>query len=123
MRPIFLAVVSAADTLGGLASGNTEGLQGISESIRSASETLGAFLPWPLADPEVQLGTDLANIVALQPQWPGVLRLLVSPNLLSKDAEVTAQSSHAVALLDRTQTHRSTCISSRSHAAVEASEA
>lgn len=111
MRPTFLAVVSAADTLGGLASGNTEGLQGISDSIRSASETLGAYLPWPLADPEVQLGIDLANIVALQPQWPGVLRLLVSTDLLSMDAEVAAQDRHSVALLNSTQTHRSTCIS------------
>ena len=84
------AVVSAADTLGGLASGNAKGLQGISESIRSATETLGAYLPWPLADPEVQLGVDLANIVALQPQWPGVLRLLVRITLILKDAGLTA---------------------------------
>ena len=118
-----LAVVSAADTLGGLASGNTKGLQGISESVRSASEALGAYLPWPLADPEVQLGADLANIVALQPQWPGVLRLLVSPYLLFKNAEVTARSAHCVALLNRILEHCSTCIFSGAHAAVEGSEA
>lgn len=72
------AVVSAAESLGGLAKGNAEGLQDFSSAIRSATETLGAYLPWPLADPEVQLGIDVASIVALKPQWPGVGRLLVS---------------------------------------------
>lgn len=61
-----------------MASGNAEGLQGLASAIRSISETLGAYLPWPLADPTVALGADISNIIGLQPEWAGVGRLLVS---------------------------------------------
>ena len=71
------AVVSAAESIGGAASSNARDLQGLAAGIRSAAETLGAYLPWPLADPTVALGADLANIVALQPTLEGVSRLLV----------------------------------------------
>lgn len=74
---VCAAVVSAAESIEGVASGNTEVLQNLASGIRSATETLGAYLPWPLADPTVALGGDVANVVALQPQWPGVGRLLV----------------------------------------------
>ena len=71
------AVVSAAESIGGAASSNARDLQGVAAGIRSAAETLGAYLPWPLADPTVALGADTANIVGLQPTWEGVSRLLV----------------------------------------------
>ena len=71
------AVLSAAESIGGAASSNARDLQGIAASIRSAAETLGAYLPWPLADPTLALGADVANIVGLQPTWEGVSRLLV----------------------------------------------
>ena len=72
------AVVSAAESIGGAASNNARELQGLAADIHSATETLGAYLPWPLADPTVALGSDIANIVGLQPTWEGVGRLLVS---------------------------------------------
>ena len=71
------AVLSAAESIGGAASSNARDLQGIAAGIRSAAETLGAYLPWPLADPTLALGADVANIVGLQPTWEGVSRLLV----------------------------------------------
>ena len=79
---VCAAVVSAAESIEGVASGNAEVLQTLASGIRSATETLGAYLPWPLADPTVALGADVANVVALQPQWPGVGRLLVRCALL-----------------------------------------
>ena len=72
------AVVSAAESIGGAASSNARELQGLAAGIRSAAGTLGGYLPWPLADPTVALGADMANVVDLQPTWEGVGRLLVS---------------------------------------------
>ncbi|CAK0787333.1 hypothetical protein CVIRNUC_010551 [Coccomyxa viridis] len=69
-------ILSAAESIGGAASSNARDLQGIAAGIRSAAETLGAYLPWPLADPTLALGADVANIVGLQPTWEGVSRLL-----------------------------------------------
>ena len=50
--------------------------------IRGAAQSVSTVLPWPIQQPVAVLGSDLASVIALQPDLDGVGRLVVSPFFL-----------------------------------------
>ncbi len=52
-------------------------LQTAADLIKGTAETVSSFLPWPIQQPVAVLGSDVAGLVALQPDLDGIGRLLV----------------------------------------------
>ncbi|CAL8467457.1 g6995 [Coccomyxa elongata] len=57
-------------------------LQTAADLIKGTAETVSSFLPWPIQQPVAVLGSDVAGLVALQPDLEGIGRLLAIYYLL-----------------------------------------